>query len=431
MKRIQPSSRTRRPGFTLIEMMLVVGIVVILASILVPVALRFTERSSVSTGISMLQRYLAEAKSRAIAERKPSGIRLLAMRPEDRTTSAGLGLPWYDRVEFIEAPGDFCEGFVWCYLPPGPRVINVPAWTRDPTAPNVETYAGVDPPTQVISGYTLPPGIPLIANRLYGAINNVNSLPGMPASPLLKQVIPFSFSPTANMQPLVEIDDVVELNGVSQPYRVIGVNFNVGIVPTYLELDRPLVQDVPMPLNGKPNYRVIRQPRPIGAKTAVKLPGGVVVDLAPGNNPIAGLQNSPMPTGDRSQDGQIWMRGLSYGAIVPINWAGGNPIAPRYVDILFNEAGQLVPTSRQFAPNESFAISGEGLVYLWTHQAGSPNSWAAGSPTAAEGNADNQALITINARTGQIASFPIDQDAASGNPWSNAQRGRAQGVGGL
>lgn len=448
----------RRPGFTLVELLVVVGIMVVVATILIPVSLRLTERSQVATGISDVQGMLAQAKARAIATGKAYGVRFLAMRQEDRRVQpGGPDLAWYDRVEFIESQGDFNEGFVWGVVfdptipvPPG-KVVRVPTWLSGINP----TYPIADLPSEFVA-FQVPtlwqqnnPLVP-VANwpttwRLYGPFGNISTgsptgmgylggppPPGNPTYPPLpggrKQISPFSFSAaTTELQSFVETGDLVEIAGVGQPYQVVAVNSPgapIAGMPSNLLLDRALPHDIPMPMNGQPNYRILRQPRPVPGQPTKKLPGDVVIDLTP-------LTGGAMAT-NRDETGQLWMRGVSRGLAVTYP-SGSTPaaVAPRYVDLLFSPSGQLISTARTFNANEGFTITGEGTVYLWAHPAASPNAWASGSMGAAAGNSDNQALISISAMSGGIGAYPVNQDAGTANPWIDAQRGRADGLGGL
>ncbi len=459
-------AQKRRAGFTLVEMLMVVGIMVLIASILVPVSLRFTERSNVSTGISVLQGQLAQARTRALATGKPAGIRLLAMRPEDRTVPpvpGGPALAWYDRIEYIEAEGEFCEGFVWAPVdpnlvgagpPPGPSPPNPqhlmlhPHFTggASPLYPGVDRPARVDsidvnPYIRTFAGVVAGDFVSIAANRtVFGPFENPGATPqptfvNPPAGVQVRQLQAFSFALTSTaLQPLVEADDILEIQGISQPYRILQVNkpFNLAgangqparRTPSSLVVDRPLPHDINPPLSGQPNYRIYRQPRVVPGMSAQKLPGEVVIDLTPRTG-LAVQTN-------RDVTDALWMRGVSQGITLtnpaPAPFPG---VAPRYVDIMFSPSGQLMPGTRTFAANEFFTVSSDGILYLWLHPKAAPSAWANRSMTAASGELDNQGLISINGITGSVGSYRINQDAAAGNPWADAQKGRADGVGGL
>src|SRR5947208_13903643 len=71
---MRPASR--RPAFTLLEMLAVVGLVLILASIVLAVNIRTADQRKVQRSGDQLQGWLLVAKQRAIRDRAPRGIRL-------------------------------------------------------------------------------------------------------------------------------------------------------------------------------------------------------------------------------------------------------------------------------------------------------------------------------------------------------------------
>lgn len=92
--------RRDRPGFTLIEMLIVVGIVLVLAVIAVPITLRMMERDNVSEGAKIVMGAIGRAKGLALHDRNAAGIRLLVVNGRA------------EQIEFIEDPGPFNEGYV-------------------------------------------------------------------------------------------------------------------------------------------------------------------------------------------------------------------------------------------------------------------------------------------------------------------------------
>jgi prepilin-type N-terminal cleavage/methylation domain-containing protein len=94
--------RNRRPhsGFTLIELIVVIGIIMVLATIAVLFLPGIMERQRASSGASQLQSWLLIAKQRALRDQAPRGVRLNV----NGTTVTDL--------QFIEAPPDFSGGSI-------------------------------------------------------------------------------------------------------------------------------------------------------------------------------------------------------------------------------------------------------------------------------------------------------------------------------
>jgi hypothetical protein len=232
----------------------------------------------------------------------------------------------------------------------------------------------------------------------------------------------------------IQVGDAIEILGGGELYSVVsvssgGVNISAGTSAqvSAIELDRPLTRNVVVPRNGRPNYRVIRQPRVIPSLNAIKLPQDVIIDLTPSrvNFPSIGAGS------DLDTSNSIFMSNVSTGvsvtAITGITTSTTNLVAPSYVDIMFAPSGEIIPTTQTFRSGAivgQFSVGQSGLIALWVHSRGDPNLWAARQITAAQGNADNQAIVAINGRTGFIGSYPINGQTS--DPLANARLGKAR-----
>jgi len=88
----------RRLAFTLVELLVVMGVVLVLMTLAVAFVPRAQEQQRVSRGASQVQGWLAIAKQWALRDRAPRGLRL--------TPNAGNG-NWVTTMQYIEQPDDF------------------------------------------------------------------------------------------------------------------------------------------------------------------------------------------------------------------------------------------------------------------------------------------------------------------------------------
>lgn len=445
-----------RPSFTLVEMLIVLFIIVAVAAIFIPVVLNLTDRNQVPKGASILENALHLAKARAVSEKRPNGIRIALTGANLRTLANGTSsFAWYDEIQYIEDPGDYVNAWVWGFSDAGVQTVTQPFWNSPTPSPGV-TPAGVDDVTvaaaipnftaatatgpQTITAASIPR-----SQLLFGPISPIvsggdnNRWTGNSGNSRFTQRMAYNWY--ARIPVPVQPGDMVEISGVGELYQVVAVsldqvagnnNTNVNIsgnanpirVPIIV-LDRPLSRNIPPSLNGLPNFRIIRQPRAIPSLPPVKLPQDVVLDLTPSRIGF------PAAGSDLDTSNSIYMSNVSSGvnvsAITGITTTNPNLIAPDYIDIMFSPSGEMLPTSQIFRNGTavgSFNVGSSGLIALWLHQRGDPNLWAARQQTAAQGNADNQALVAINARTGFIGSYPVNRQTA--DPLANARLGKAR-----
>src|SRR5439155_22119725 len=93
-----------RWGFTLVELLVVISIMVALMAMIALAAPRFAERQGPSRGAMQLQSWLNLARQTAIRDKRPRGLRMLLP----------VGQPYKDNdknyareLQYIEQPEDF------------------------------------------------------------------------------------------------------------------------------------------------------------------------------------------------------------------------------------------------------------------------------------------------------------------------------------
>lgn len=463
-------ARKKQMAFTLVEMLIVLFIIISVAGIFIPVVLNLVDRNQVPKGASMLENALSVAKSKAVAEKRPFGVRLLAAANNLRTTTGGIGMAWYNQLQYIENPPDYNERWVWSSISPSTTPLVMPFW-------NSRFSDATSPP----AGYDSlnPPNFPTIAslpqmsaaaltwfNANYGAGYNYR------AHILFSPIVTSTgwtglsgvthFSPATNFQyddlsPNVVFDgDYIELNDTGELYKIIFVArtplspSSTFLLPipgppaanarvAYMILDRPLSRDIITPLNGKSNYRIHRSPRVVASLPTIDLPQDVVIDLNPSflvggvKNPFdSGTPTTSYMSGVGNGNATSIGSGIITSEISGLTTATAGQTAPLFIDILFSPTGEMLPTSQSgglVGTGAFFTTGSSGLVALWVHQRGDPNAWAQRTITAAQGNADNQALVSINARTGFISSYPINKipgPLGPVDPLANARLGKAR-----
>ncbi len=100
--RIASSPTPRRSaGFTLVELLVVVFLILVLATLVVAFAPRLAERQKVPRGASQLQGWLLIAKQRAKRDQLPTGVRL---QPDPDNPNV------YRELQYIQKPDDWTGG---------------------------------------------------------------------------------------------------------------------------------------------------------------------------------------------------------------------------------------------------------------------------------------------------------------------------------
>src|SRR4051794_15234051 len=67
----------RRPGFTLVELLVAMGIMVLLATLIVALAPSFKDRQKTQKGADQLQQWLLSSKRMAARAQSPRGLRIM------------------------------------------------------------------------------------------------------------------------------------------------------------------------------------------------------------------------------------------------------------------------------------------------------------------------------------------------------------------
>ncbi len=178
-------------------------------------------------------------------------------------------------------------------------------------------------------------------------------------------LVAFQFAPTSTpvLTSEVQIDDILEVYGGGAPHRITGVSTStISLAPT-----SPLPYAIPqsgLTSGGSPNYKITRMPR-IADEQELELPKNIVINL-------------------RTNDASITNRPL------PRNFVNGQQV----FDITFGPRGDL----QEFV----------GGAYLYVHE------WDPTKPLDACMRNGSPTIVTVNAQTGRIASYPADITLGTG-----------------
>jgi prepilin-type N-terminal cleavage/methylation domain-containing protein len=221
-----------RAGFTLIEMLVVLSIVLVLATLTVLFMPKIAERDRAARAADQLQGWLLIARQWALRDRIPTGVRL-------QVDSQNAN--FVRNLQYIQKPENFSQG----------AVVN---WESTASSPlrgfKVDFSAGVD-----FSG---------------GGQSTIGG----------------------DETNLVQAGDFLLFRGEGTPLRITYVQDATSPPPTalYVSMPNPLPLDVPFVPR---RYQILRQPRLLAGEQPLQLPQDAAIDLSPfASGPLAGQSHS-------------------------------------------------------------------------------------------------------------------------------------------
>jgi prepilin-type N-terminal cleavage/methylation domain-containing protein len=259
--------RTRQRGFTLIEMMVVIFIMLVLATMLVAVlASPIMVQDKARRGGDMMQGFLRGAKSLAVANRNPCGVRSI------------VDADGYVRqLQYIEQPSDFVA-----LMPPDPSTPPGTPWQPNPLT--IKIVNG-----QVIAQLFTPPGAGVedFTGGLSSGAGYGHDDPSWPVQGDKLKTL-------NNGQTVILPGDYLEVQGGGLLHRIGNVfphSPDNSVFTSYLVLD---IDPATLAAQGgqigpTAQWRVIRQPRVLKGETPLLLPQDVAIDF----NNYKNLYNAP------------------------------------------------------------------------------------------------------------------------------------------
>jgi prepilin-type N-terminal cleavage/methylation domain-containing protein len=388
----QVNNRKRRAGFTLVELLVVIGIILLLTVAAAPVAFSMLNGRAIREASSSVQAVLAGARDRAAFAREARGVRLV--------TDTATGNPSLVReIRYIRPAAP---------LSTGSAIVVDSNWNNpwnDYTVPFPPgAMVGPQPVGSSWINNTAPPANPIFSLVVLLGCQDKDRLKSLPFRMAGSTRVYFG---------VIRLATSGQLLGFSTTDAMIdtvigGINF------PYLRLDRPLPRPVPfdeLRLGQLPHRSALIPPAgmqmldylphvgveyqiPIGfveleGENPIKLPSGVVIDL--GYIDPTGAA-APDPTGVRL-----------------------SRLQPEYQhwDIVFAPNGQVIG-----------AAAAEAHVFLWLRdELAATDDITVPVATAPSGfmrvipvnNSGNHAIVAIAARTGLIRSVEPNFGTAIGS----------------
>lgn len=431
--------RTRRPAFTLVELMVVMGIMIALAGIAVAVAESGAFGSQkVISAADRASGWLLIAKQRAVRDQTPNGVRFF--RHPQAATDPNTYAYRFTEAQYIEQPNPWAPNPAQEGNPTGPRIVFSYQWTTSTTPPQFvvkEVYlVSFDPQQQ--------PGSPTNQARaadltefdsrvsagdylrlpdLGANIRVIDSGSNPPAQPSPSAQIVLNLpNPTAGQPPvnvpvpqanfrrllvdLQQLQQTLDLSAANSPYS--NGNPQLATMTTY-------------------KFAFQAQPRPLMGEPILQLTGNTCIDFRDqtdqvqvGNTAVPNPYYQPANLGFTKVADPRTAAGVSTttSSGVDVGLASGW----EYFDILFTPTGQVQnPQS--------------GLICLWVRdpdKLGPANNLQphprfqpptpTDSPTAFD-QAGEQVLVTVYTRSGYIAVHPVTRPGTGPDPYTAAKDG--------
>lgn len=371
----------KRRGFTLVELLVVIGLIVLLATLILAVNFKTSDQRRVNRAAEQVQGWLLIAKQRAIRDRAVRGVQVQA---------GGTGLVYVEQPEpwtpALFNAIDPANAALDTAAPPGAKV-RVPTWDRDLVLGTIQPANPTDPRLQLpnwrnfvflsAGGTVVNPGDTLEILEPPSA-HQIQAVFGPPGPPIREPIRPGSdprfrwYDPSLSPHSFPDTlqPGMGPLNWILQLGTPVPGNCTQAVVPNQASTWQAA-------LGAVTNFRISRQPQAMMGEAPLQLPKDT--GLTPWNGMTGSITNGPplMPGGPPTA--------------VPLSFP---------LNVMFGTDGRL--------------IGAPGNVILWVDD-------TTGSNIAAP------QLIVIYSRTGLIGSQPVDTTAGN-SPYHLTWDGQSSGL---
>jgi prepilin-type N-terminal cleavage/methylation domain-containing protein len=404
--------RTVRRGFTLVELLVAMSIIVVLTSIVLLVMSNIGERDGTTDAAGLTRQWLMISKARAGRDNAPRGIRLIV----DPTKSPPQSPFWVTELQYIEAP---------LVITPNPT----PGQSLSPTLP-LSPFAG--PAVTLV--YTISPGAPyaIPAGTLFPqSLPNPQTSPTQPLGKLCKivnldlatasQIIPNSILQLPTIGTWHRITNVINVTSQAPPdplwpwstlldqnpptkFTVTVLldqwpDAQLGIEGTFPPAPVGTVTPIANPCFVTYQFGVSAPPRPLFGEPTLQLPKNICIDVTPWNPAPNGP--SPGPGAPPPPYFQSPSTVSSFGGDLDILFSPSGIVVP--IGVGAQTDGQILLWHRDYTKLRSAPNGNNPLVIV-----NSVNSWPPPQyDTYPFQNGGVQQLVSIRCKSGALGQFPV------------------------
>lgn len=374
------SARIRRGAFTLVELLVVMSIVVLLATLTLAVVVNMGERDGTTDAAGLTRQWLMIAKNRAARDHANRGLRLV-VGIDPSGNPAKTSPQWVTELQYIEQPGAITPTNGYPPYTPQATCVKIVYWFDS---------AGNKLPSPAFPTLVPECWIENLTPGDLARLNNSSTIPG-------GLIVLYDLRNSADTGPYS--GRMMSVIGVSQsPFTVPNTPPN----DTYrLRVKLDSYPDVSLGATGTPSgspaptqqavftsysFGITPPPQPIVGEPPLQLPKGICIDLTRSN-------------------------GVNTPDVSIVNQNGGD------VDILFTPSGHVVPMGG--------GTGIDGMILLWHRDytkipgLGSPLTvLSAGPPVTFDltpfQRGGEQQLVSIRCKTGALGQFPVKWPNAAG-----------------